>query len=176
MICGTGHRPDKLGNSWSIFSKNAKIVQRNTYEWLLMLLENSDSLHVISGAALGFDTHLALATLKLKQQGYNITLEMAIPHVDFNNKWSQDDKDILSLITSVSDEITYVSQNKVFSPTTDLEGRNRYMIRKSDIVIALWDGSNGGTRNAFHFADRNNKPIIWIKPKDILSMEELVNG
>ena len=165
VVCGTGHRPDKLGNSWSVEHSISRSIQKEVYNWLKYILEHTDHLHVIAGGALGFDTHLALATLKLKQEVGNVALEIAVPHKNFNGKWSGDDKEVFKLIASMSDEIHYVSTNSEFS-LNDLELRNRYMVRKSDIVLALWDGSNGGTSNAFHFANRNNKPIIWLKPKE----------
>lgn len=165
VVCGTGHRPDKLGNSWSIESPISRSIQKEVYSWLKYILEHTDHLHVIAGGALGFDTHLALATLKLKQEVDNVALEIAVPHKNFNGKWSVDDKEVFELIASMSDEVHYVSTNSEFS-LNDLELRNRYMVRKSDIVLALWDGSNGGTYNAFTFAERNNKPIIWLKPKE----------
>ena len=165
VVCGTGHRPDKLGNSWSVEHSISRSIQRELYRWLKLLLSNTKRLKVIVGGALGFDTHLAIATLKLKQECDNVTLEVAIPHKDFNKRWNKDDIELFNTILSMSDNAHYVSDNSEFD-ISDLELRNRYMVRNSDLVIALWDGSSGGTSNAFHFANRNNKPIIWLKPKE----------
>lgn len=166
VLCGTGHRPDKLNNSWEVTGKVARKIQQEIYQWLSILMQEHDSLHIIAGGALGFDTHLALSALKLKSKNTSkVFLELALPHRDFSLRWSEEDRRVLDIILTYADRVHYVSNNKDFN-ITDLELRNRYMVRKSELVIALWDGSKGGTRNAFVFADRNSKPIIWLKPKE----------
>lgn len=166
VVCGTGHRPDKLDNSWSVEHSISRSIQRELYSWLKLLLSNTRRLKVIVGGALGFDTHLALSALKLKSKNTSkVFLELALPHRDFSLRWSEEDRRVLDIILTYADRVHYVSNNKDFN-ITDLELRNRYMVRKSELVIALWDGSKGGTRNAFVFADRNSKPIIWLKPKE----------
>jgi uncharacterized phage-like protein YoqJ len=40
--------------------------------------------------------------------------------------------------------------------------RNEWMVDNAHIVLALWDGSSGGTGNCIKYANRKsvNKPII----------------
>jgi uncharacterized phage-like protein YoqJ len=42
--------------------------------------------------------------------------------------------------------------------------RNEFMVNNSDIVIAVWDGTNGGTANCVKYAQVENKEIIIIDP------------
>lgn len=48
-----------------------------------------------------------------------------------------------------------------------MQKRNEYMTDNSDIVIAVWDGSKGGTANCVRYAKKLNKEIIVINPKEI---------
>lgn len=40
------------------------------------------------------------------------------------------------------------------------------MVDNSDAVIAVWDGTAGGTKNCFDYATKIGKKIIRIDPKD----------
>lgn len=44
--------------------------------------------------------------------------------------------------------------------------RNKWMVDKSDIVIAVWDGSEGGTNNCVQYATENKKRIINLWKKE----------
>jgi uncharacterized phage-like protein YoqJ len=48
-----------------------------------------------------------------------------------------------------------------------MQKRNEYMVDNSDIVIAVWDGSKGGTYNCVKYAEKLGKKIIVINPKEI---------
>lgn len=48
-----------------------------------------------------------------------------------------------------------------------LQIRNEYMVDNADVVIAVWDGSKGGTCNCVNYAKKIGKNIIQINPKDI---------
>ena len=41
------------------------------------------------------------------------------------------------------------------------------MVDNADKVIAVWDGSKGGTYNCVKYAEKQNKEIIVINPNDI---------
>ena len=42
------------------------------------------------------------------------------------------------------------------------------MVDNSDIIIAVWDGTKGGTYNCVQYAKKKNKEIIQINPKEFL--------
>lgn len=48
------------------------------------------------------------------------------------------------------------------------------MVDKSDIVIAIWDGSNSGTGNCVNYAKSKNKKIIKIDPFNLSISEVLL--
>ena len=45
--------------------------------------------------------------------------------------------------------------------------RNQYMVDNSNIVLAVWNGSSGGTANCVRYARSKNKEIIIINPDNI---------
>lgn len=42
--------------------------------------------------------------------------------------------------------------------------RNRFMINNSSLVIALFDGKNGGTKKTIDYAKEQNINVIVLKP------------
>lgn len=52
--------------------------------------------------------------------------------------------------------------------TYKMMARNRYMVNKSDIVIAVICKKTGGTANCVNYAKEHNKLVIEINPNDIL--------
>jgi len=48
-----------------------------------------------------------------------------------------------------------------------MQKRNEYMVDNADIVIAVWDGTKGGTCNCVRYAKKLGKDIVIINPKEI---------
>lgn len=47
-----------------------------------------------------------------------------------------------------------------------MQSRNNYMVRNSDICLAIWDGSSkGGTALTVQMAIKNYKPVYQFNPK-----------
>ena len=154
-ICVTGHRPNKL-YGYNLSDTRWQNL-KNTFKQLL-IDNNCDE--AISGMALGVDTIFALAVLELKNEGYNIKLHCAIPFKNHSSNWFQSSKDLYNDILSKADIVKYVSEED-YQPWL-LQKRNEYMVDLADKVIAVWDGSKGGTANCVNYAKKCNKSIIYI--------------
>jgi len=51
-----------------------------------------------------------------------------------------------------------------------MDKRNRYMVDNSDVVIAIWNGSqHGGAWNTIQYAKRKNKKIIYLMLNELQS-------
>lgn len=61
-----------------------------------------------------------------------------------------------------ADNIVLVSDCEYNS--TVMQQRNEWMLDYSDVMIAVWDGSKGGTGNCVRYVKSKNKPIIEIRP------------
>lgn len=89
---------------------------------------------------------------------YPITLECAIPDVNQTLKWSEKDKIRYSALLERADEKNYISGRNV---ADTMLKRNRYMVDKSDIVIAVFNGiEKGGTWYTIKYAKKKKIELI----------------
>lgn len=148
LICGTGHRPNKLGG----YSNEARCRLVDIAEaWLI---ENKPE-KVISGMALGWDQALAHATFRLDPE---LPFIAAVPFKGQESRWPQESrKDYQDLIRDAA-EIVYVCDEGY--AVWKMQKRNEWMVDNSDLILAMWDGSSGGTANCIKYAKSKNKPIV----------------
>lgn len=158
-ICVTGHRPDKLYG----YNLNDSRYKKLFKKFKDLLIE--DCTEAITGMALGADTLFALAVIKLKQEGYDIKLHCAIPCRNHSKNWNNSDQTLYNYILKNADEVKLVSDED-YRPYL-MQKRNEYMVDHADKVIAVWDGSKGGTYNCVKYAEKQDKEIIVINPKDM---------
>lgn len=170
VICGTGHRPDKF--SWYDRKRtDAENEKSKECQWIKTQLNKvveklisdnttEEPITFISGMALGFDTWLAECVIGRRCS--NIMLEAAIPCFGQESLWPQQAQDRYCRIVDQCDIRTVVSKDK-YKPYYMIK-RNEYMVDKSDIVIACYDGTPGGTRRTVLYAMDKGKKIIIIDP------------
>lgn len=158
-VCFTGHRPQTLKFLWNEeceMCKNLKMQIKNT---ITELIEKENAIHFISGMALGVDMICAEIVLELKKTYPQITLECAIPCETQAAKWTENYRDRYFNTIIASDKETMLQTHY----TVDcMMKRNKYMVDKSDIVVAVWNGSKGGTANTVNYAKQSGKTIKQI--------------
>lgn len=151
IIAGTGHRPDKLGG----YGKAVKDkLYTLAHRWLIKNVPSK----VISGMALGWDQALAYAALDI-----GLYVIAAIPFPEFYSKWPvKIQQEALNLLSRV-DKIETISQGN-FTPLK-MQLRNQWMVDSCDTVLALYNGTPGGTANCVKYAEYKGKPVInlWEK-------------
>lgn len=138
IIAGTGHRPSKLGG----------YSQRVTDEWVDLaayILEHWRPEKVISGLALGWDTYLALAAIRV-----GVPLIGAIPFNGQESRWPPESQAIYNHIQDHATELVVVCGGG-YSPEK-MQRRNAWMVDHCDFLLACWDGSTGGTGNCLAYA------------------------
>lgn len=146
IICGTGHRPNKLGGYGD--DVRQKLIQLAEYS-----LRRIEPALVISGMALGWDQALAQAAINLK-----IPFDAYIPCAAQDSKWPESSKIQYNALLAKAKGILYVTVD-TYTPEC-MQLRNVAMVDASDLVIALWDGTNGGTHNCLKYAKSINKPML----------------
>lgn len=156
-VCVTGHRPNKM-YGYNIYNEKWTNLKTKFKKLLIEL----GCKHAWSGMALGVDMVFALAVIELKAEGYDIKLHCAIPCKNHSCKWFKESVDLYNNILSKADEVALVSDEE-YKPWL-MQKRNEYMVDRSNKVIAVWDGSSGGTCNCVKYAERCNKEIIRIIP------------
>lgn len=152
VIAGTGHRPNKLGGYGQATSDRLYAL---AYDELAKLRPQK----VISGMALGWDQALARAALDLE-----IPVVAAIPFKGQEKAWPLASQTAYWDILRRRDvEQVVVCEGEYAS--WKMMRRNEYMIDKCTAVLALWDGSHGGTSNAVFEAIRRKRYVENLWPK-----------
>lgn len=157
--CFTGHRPNKLKGYNA--EDNKELLWR-IHSVCVDLIENKDVDTFINGLALGVDMWSAKIIIKLKEEYPYIKLISAIPCRNHSSKWNKESQLMRQEICDKSDEVVLVTDDE-YKPYL-MQVRNEYMVKNSDYVIGVWDGTKGGTGNCIIFAEKQNKEIIRITP------------
>lgn len=159
--CFTGHRPEKL-YSYNPATEGNYAILVQLKETVIDLIENKGVDTFISGMALGIDTWAARIVLKLKETYPHIKLVAAIPCANHSGRWVQFSKDEWQMIVDRCDIVHYVSDQ----PYTHwcMQDRNVWMVDNAKYVVAVWDGTKGGTANCVKYAGKMNREIKVITP------------
>lgn len=159
ICCFTGHRPSKLKGYKA--EDNKELLWRIRDE-IVNHIENKNVDTFINGCALGIDLWSAKIILKLKETYPHIKLISAVPCLGQNNMWSDSDKNLWREVVNNSDK-TVLTSEEDYKPYL-MQVRNVWMCDNSDFVIAVYDGSGGGTGNCVKYAEKIKKEITIIKP------------
>ncbi|MFC5511127.1 SLOG family protein [Massilia jejuensis] len=146
VLAGTGHRPDKLGGYGAGVSARLVDLARAA-----LVKHQPDE--VISGMALGWDTALALAAIEL-----GIPLTAAVPFEGQERKWRPEQQEQFRAILALATTVAIVSPGGY--AVWKMQTRNEWMIDRATGVLALWNGSGGGTGNCIEYARTRQVEIV----------------
>lgn len=94
---------------------------------------------------------------------WNIPWEAVMPFEGHYGKWNMSDRRLLDELLSCAESTTYVRQE--YSRMA-YAMRNRYMIEKSQLCCAYWNGDlKGGTAMTVKLARKKNIDVIQYHPK-----------
>ena len=158
--CFTGHRPKSL--PWGTREDDIRCValKEKLYDIVSALYE-SGIRHYICGMALGCDTYFAEAVIRLRLEHEDVTLEAALPCESQADVWSDAQRKRYYELVSACDYETLMQKEY----TKDcMQKRNQYMIDNSSVLVAVYDGSFGGTMQTVNLAKKSGIEIIRIYP------------
>lgn len=154
--CFTGHRPEKL-----------KIPE----ERLTLLLEEKIRNAIaggfttyITGMARGTDIVAGEIILRLREQDDRIKLICALPHPGFGLHWGGGWMERFQKVLAAAD------LTKTICPTfsyASYQIRNEWMVDHSSLVIGVFNGKRGGTRNTIDYAERVGVPCEVIREEKL---------
>lgn len=161
-----GHRPNKLAG----YDLSQPFYQK-LHAKLVSIIDDAIKTHpdttiwVHSGMALGADTVWGFAAKTAMENHPGIVKFYAeIPVMSQPNKWfKQVDKDRWQTLYNMAEQKSVYAE--VYSPIV-MQERNTGMIDHADVLIAIWDGSRGGTGNAVNYARKHNVPTTYFDPKE----------
>ncbi|MFS0841191.1 SLOG family protein [Paenibacillus sp. 1P03SA] len=163
-VCFTGHRPSKLGG----YNENNPVMQYVKRELAAKIDAAIANGHktFISGMALGVDTVAAEIVLARRSTGSSIRLIAAIPFSGQENRWNEESRVHWANIVQAADGVFYV--NAPGYAAWKMQTRNEWMVDRSSLVIAVWDGTSGGTGNCVKYARKaiHRPTITTINPKE----------
>lgn len=146
--CFTGHRPEKL--PWGEQEERLDCVALK--QSLLAQLERLYGVgfrHFICGMARGADFYFAEGVLALRRAHAEVTLEAALPCLGQANKWSERDRMRWHRLVDQSDTVTLVQEH--YDRFCMLR-RDRYMVDGSSAILAVFNGTRGGTMYTLNYA------------------------
>ena len=160
--CFTGHRPDKLNGYDPKDNKELLLHLRDIIEYHINTYKVDT---FITGMALGIDQWAGRIVLKLKEKYPHIKLIAAVPCDNHSGKWNDKSRKQWQAIIDSCDYVYYVSTE----PYTHwcMQKRNEWMVDNSKYVIAVHDGSKGGTGNCLNYAINKYRYIVSIHPKTL---------
>lgn len=158
--CFTGHRPEKLPWRKNELDPRCVLLKRKIYD-IVDALYCSGINHFICGMALGCDTYFCEAVIALRDEHDDVTLEAAIPCEGQYRGWSEEEKQRYFYLVSQCDDETILQKD--YTPECMLE-RNKYMVEASSVLIAIFNGTHGGTMQTVNYAKKLEREIIVIDP------------
>lgn len=155
ILAFTGHRPNKLGG-YSLENPLKLKIEYKISEILLSVQPKC----CISGMALGVDQWAAGICIELC-----IPFIAAVPFEGQERMWPERSQRIYRYLLSKAAKTIIVSKGGYAA--YKMQVRNKWMVDRSDKILAVWDGSSGGTWNCVQYAKSLNKEIIRINPQEL---------
>ena len=146
--CFTGHRPDKL--PWRDDEKDPRCVALK--ERLTAAVEEAydkGMRHFICGMARGADFYFCEAALALRDRRSGVTVEAALPCEEQATRWKERDRNRYFRLVAQCDYETMVQHH--YDKGCMLR-RDRYMVDRSAMIIAVYGGVLGGTMYTLSYA------------------------
>lgn len=147
--CITGHRPEKLTEP------EAEVIARLEAAIRAAIAEGFDTF--ICGMARGVDLWAAEIVLRLRAEGQPVRLVCASPHVDFERTWWPDWKKRYRRVWGAADQKLCISPAYT---ATCLQRRIEWMVGRSARVIAVFNGTPGGTEDTINYAVSQGVPVV----------------
>ncbi len=147
--CFTGHRPSKMN-----------MTENEIKPLLEKAIDNAIAegyVTFITGMAGGTDIWAAEIVLDRKLGNEDIHLICALPHPGFESRRSMAEKERFNNILANADLVKMVNEHYF---TGCYQVRNEWMVDRSNLVIAVWNGSKSGTKNTVDYAKRKEIRVI----------------
>ena len=158
--CFTGHRPDKLPWGFDELDPRCMALKRSMAREIEGLYRRGFR-HFISGMAQGCDLWFAEASLELREKYPDLSVEGAVPCPTQADRWRSDQRrrwrDILTRC-----DLETVTQQRY--DRFCMFRRDRYMIDRSAAVLAVFDGTPGGTQYTLNYAMEKKLEILLLDP------------
>lgn len=154
--CFTGHRPGKL--PWKGNEEDARCLdlKRRLRDAVAAAYEEGYR-HFLCGMAQGCDLYACECVMRLRELYPEITLEAVLPCPTQADGWPEDQRARYRQLLEACDYETMVSA--AYSPGC-MQRRDRYLVDHASLLIAMFDGTAGGTRYTVGYALRRGIDVV----------------
>ena len=154
--CFTGHRPSRL--PWGHDETDPRCLDlKNRLAKAVNDAYDQGCRHFICGMAQGADLYFCETVLALREVHPEVTVEAAVPFAGQADRWPQADRDRWAALL---DQCNYETMVQHHYTSGCMSRRNRYMVDKSSLLIAVYDRDpKGGTMNTLLYAQRQGLRI-----------------
>lgn len=149
IVAATGHRPNKTNGYGPDAARSLQSLARAGLE----LLQPSG---VIVGMALGWDTAVGWAAVSL-----GLPVHAAVPFPGQESRWPEASRRDFKRLLSACASVTEVCPGPYSAHL--MQVRNEWMVDRAQVVLALWNGTPGGTANCVRYAETRGVPVanVW---------------
>lgn len=144
IISVTGHRPSKLGGyaNKSLLERFACVI----VDQARVQVGQGVPLQFITGMSQGWDQAVAKACIVL-----HVPFIAAVPCHGQERLWPDAAKQEYRLILEHASAVNVLA---LLYTLGCMQRRNEWMVDNSNMTLALWDGSDGGTANCVSYCER----------------------
>lgn len=150
-VCFTGHRPEKL-------TIPEDKVKSGLEQQIVQAIANGYTTF-ITGMAPGVDLWAGKIVADLRDNGLPIKLVAANPYPSFGKNWEPEWKSQHQQILARADLVESVC--KGYNKGCFM-ARNKWMVDHSNLVIAVFNGEKGGTKNTIDYARKQGIEVRLI--------------
>lgn len=154
--CFTGHRPAKLPWGFDELDERCLLLKRRIADAVEAAYEEGYR-HFICGMAQGCDLYFCESALRLRRERPGVTVEAAVPCPTQADAWPAEQRARYRRLLESCDYETMVSARYT---SFCMQRRDRYMVDHASLLIAVYDGSPGGTRYTVEYAMRRSVPVV----------------
>lgn len=126
--------------------ENFRTIRRHMKNFLEGLPMPTRDITLISGGALGIDQFWMEVGLHL-----GLSVIAALPFEGYDAKWPKSDKQKYADLLDKCSEVRYICEPGYVA--SKLQKRNEWMVDNSNLLVAYWNGSTGGTNNCLQYAN-----------------------
>ena len=141
--CFTGHRPGKM----ELGEKEIKTLLEKAIDDAI----TDGYVTFITGMAMGTDIWAAEVVLERKKTNKELHLICALPHPNFESRRSMTEKMRFNKIIKKADLVKEINKHYF---TGCYQVRNEWMVDRTNLVIAVFNGQKSGTKNTVDYAKR----------------------
>lgn len=171
-VCAfTGHRPKSFPWKYNEAAPDCVLLKEVLAKQIKLLADRGVT-DWLSGMAQGVDLWCAQIVLDLREKNPALKLHCVLPCRGQDSKWTASAQELYRSILVQANEVIYVGQE--YSRDCMLK-RNRYMVDRASILLAVYNGTRRcGTGATVRYARQLGRNIYIIDPITRIIEQEVV--